>query len=490
MGTIRKHEVRTLVASSLVLLVVLAAAIICGTPGTTSGSTARTQDAVAIDDVQVIVTGHAERTPTGHAVPVSVTNERDEAVSIKDMKIVVTLTDLSKLNATCHGPDSVAPGATAHFLIIIDVPRDIEIFVIDLVRGGHYLRAVMPVVPPALPLPDLPQVEEPDDDNTPTQPQDNTTVPEPPAKTEPAVTVSLSDDMPLRPAYYEGNPPFFGEPASGQVIAQVSSEGDPADVGVYIYFPGLGAEKVSVNASYADGAPVPVQLVSDGVSGCYGLLVHDPSATGSNWTWHYGGVGTEYHNISIAVTTYQLGTHELRLYAYDAGTGARISEVVVTSYTVYGSGGPSSELRMFDTEMTTDMADPFVPGSVYNITFRDTCRYDGYQGTVRSFLKLPYAANVWLVENGSEVLLTPNSLGEYVITWTSDGGAHDLHLRVQLGEEGGSYPPSAAQYWLEDSSTGMVLSPVDGEGVAGITFPVRGPETDDAEDPEGGVTAP
>jgi hypothetical protein len=334
------------------------------------------------------------------------------------------------------------------------------------------------VVSPVLVLPDVPQVDVPDDDEqTPTDPPDETPGSEPqdPVKTEPVIVTSLDDGLPLRPAYYEGDPPVFGEPVSGRVITQAVQDGDATDIAVYVHLTDLSPGQASIYASYAGGAPVAVQLIGDGGSGCYGLLIDDPSMAGSNWTWHYGGSGSAYHNISIAVTTYDLGTHELRLYAYDAATGVRISEVEVTRYTVYGSGGGSG---LFDTELTSDIEDPFVPGAVYNLTFVDSCRCDGYSGSVRSVFKCPYAVNVWLVGgDGEETLLTPSSLGEYLITWTFDGSApHEIRLRVQLGEAGGSYPASIGQYWLEDVSTGMVLSPISGEGVEGTTFSVRGPE--------------
>lgn len=475
MGMIRKHEVRTLVAICMALLVVLAAAIFRGSSDPTSSSTPSGHGAVAMEGVDVVITGQAERISTGYAVPINVTNNRDEPISVKDMSVIVTLTDIRKLNATCHGPDSVAPGQTEKYLVVIDELRDVDIFVIDLVKGDQYLRAVMPIISPLLTLPDVPSIV-PDND-TPSTGQDDSLNAghgsNGPSKDEPVVIASLNEELPLRPAYYDGNPPFFGVPVTGQVLAHVSKAGDATYIGVYVYLPDLTMDQVSIGASYAGGPRVPVQLVGDGASGCYGLLVDDPSSTGTNWTWHYGG---SYHNITLTVTTYELGTHELRLYALDAETGERISEVEVTSYTVYGSGGQSSHLRMFDTQMSSDVADPFVPGMVYNITFKDTCRYDEYHGTVRSVFKCPYAVNVWLVDdNGSETLLTPNSLGEYMITWTLEGKSHDLQVRVQLGEEGGSYPLSSGQYWLEDASTGVVLSLVGDDGVTGKTFSVRGP---------------
>lgn len=478
MGTIRKHEVRILVATSFALIVVLAAAIVHGSPDPTPSLTPSTHDAVAMEGVEVVITGQAERTSSGYAVPMKITNERDEAISIKDMRIIVTLTDLRSLNATCHGPDLVVPGDTEQFLVLIDDVSDIEIFVIDLVQGDYFLRAVMPVIPPSVVLPDVPRVVTPGNGaSTPTQNDTQATGPKGTGKKEPTVVAHLNEELPLRPAYYDGNPPFFGAPVSGQILAGVSGGGDPTDIGIYVYLPGLKADQVSIGASFAGGIRVPVQLVSDGASGCYGLLIDDPSMTGNNWTWHYSGDGQRYHNISLTVTTYSLGTHEMRIYAYDAGTGARISEVEVTSYTVYGSGGESSRLRMFDTEMASDISDPFAPGATYNITFTDTCRYDEYHGTVRSVFKCPYAANVWLVgDDGNETPLAPNSYGEYVITWTLEGKAHDLHLRVQLGEEGGSYPLSTGHYWLEDVPTGMVLSQVGSDGATGTTFSVRGPE--------------
>jgi hypothetical protein len=479
MGTIRKHEVRILVAICFVMFVVLAAAIVYGPPGPASSSIPRTQDAVAMEGVDAVITGQAERTSTGYAVPMSVTNHRDKAISMKDMRIIVTLTDIRSLNATCHGPDSVAPGETKQFLVLVDGIAGSEIFVIDLVQGNHYIRVVMPVVPPTLSLPDVPQVTVPDDDTS--APSQNGTQPSDPddqdsGKDEPKVALSLNNDLPLRSAYYEGNPPFFGAPVSGQVIAHITN-GDASDIGIYVYLPDLTIDQVKIGALSSGGTRIPVQLTSDGTSGCYGLLIDGSSPTGSNYTWHYDGIGSAYHNISLTVTTYELGTHEMRIYAYDAGTGARVSEVEVTDYTVYGSGGGDSSLRMFDTEMSSDIADPFVPGAIYNVTFTDNCRYDEYRGTVRSVFKCPYAMSVWSIGmDGSETLLTPNSYGEYVVTWEMDGPVHDLRLRVQLGEEGGSYPLASGQYWLEDSSTGMVLSPVSSEGATGTVFTVRGPE--------------
>ena len=59
MGTIRKHEVRVLVVSSLVLLIVLSAAMVYGTPETRTSSAPLTNDAVAMDGVDVVITGLA-----------------------------------------------------------------------------------------------------------------------------------------------------------------------------------------------------------------------------------------------------------------------------------------------------------------------------------------------------------------------------------------------------------------------------------------------
>ncbi|MDW5564132.1 MAG: hypothetical protein SA339_13015 [Methanomassiliicoccus sp.] len=479
MGTIRKHEVRILVAIGMGLFAVLAAAIVYGAPNATSSTTSRTHDAMALDGVTVTITGQPERTATGYAVPIDVTNHREEAISIKDMNIVVTLTDISTINATCHGPDFVVPGGTESFLIIIDDPGHIEIFVIDLIQGDTYLRAVMPIPGPYLELPDVPQVTVPDDAATPTPSPNGTSAPDTQAvgKEEPVVFTALSDQFPLRPSYYGRNPPSFGEPATGQLITQVTKGGGATDIGVYLYLPDLSSDVVKVNASFAGGSPVSVQLVSDGASGCYGLLNDGSSPAGSNWTWHYGGSGSPYHNITLTISTFALGTHELHTYALDAGSGVHISEVAASSYSVYGSGGASSTLWMFDTEMVSDMTDPFVPGTVYNLTFKDACRYDEYRGEVRSVFKCPDAISVWSVGgDGNGTLLIPNSLGEYIVPWTYNGTAHEVHLRVQMGAPGGNYPLATGQYWLEDASTGMVLSPVDGSGAIGTVFAVRGPQ--------------
>ncbi|MCE5297309.1 MAG: hypothetical protein LLG16_09460, partial [Euryarchaeota archaeon] len=194
MGTIRKHEVRILVAICFVMFVVLAAAMVYGPQSPASSSIPRTQDAEAMEGVDAVITGQAERTSTGYAVPMSVTNHRDKAISIKDMRIIVTLTDIRSLNATCHGPDSVAPGETKQFLVLVDGIADSDIFVIDLVQGNHYIRVVMPVVPPTLSLPDVPQVEVPDDDSS--APSQNGTQPSDSGKGEPKVALSLNEDMP------------------------------------------------------------------------------------------------------------------------------------------------------------------------------------------------------------------------------------------------------------------------------------------------------
>lgn len=296
----------------------------------------------------------------------------------------------------------------------------------------------------------------------------STPEPQDPARVEPVVSLSLDGSLPLRPAYFEGDPPLYGQAASGGIIAQVIQPGDSTDVAVYIHLPDLAPDQVSVAASYAGGAVIPVLLAADD-SGCFGLLADE--ASGSNCTWHYDGSGAEYHNISITVTTYALGTHELRLYAYDAGTGGRISNIEDSGFTVYGSAGASG---MFETAMSTDLEEPFTPGAVYNVTFTDSCRYDQYRGSVRSVFTCPYAASVWLVADGAETLLEPNGLGEYTFTWAYDGTAHEAHLRVQMALDG-DHPLATGQYWLEDASTGMVLSPAS-DGAQGTTFAVRGPE--------------
>ncbi|MBI0584698.1 MAG: hypothetical protein ISF22_10815 [Methanomassiliicoccus sp.] len=479
---IRKHEVRILVAISVALSVVIAVVAMFGPYAPSTGSTPQLQDAMAMGNVKVVVTGPAERTAGGHAIPINVTNERDGPISVTDMVITVILTDITRLSATCVGPDSIAPGATERFRVLVDEPGDIEVFVIDLVKGDHYLRCVMPTWPAALPLPDVPKVIVPDDPPAPpsepevNEPPEDDTTPDPqPEKVEPVVCTLLSSDLPLRPAYYEASPPVYGEAAAGRVDTWVEEHGDPTRIAVYIHMAGLSPDQVGVAASYGGGVMVPAALVSDGAGGCRGLLIDAPAAGGSNWTWAYDGAGG-HHNISLSVTTHVLGTHEVRFYAYDADTGKAISEVESTSYTVYGNGGVYGTARMFDTVMSSDLADPFIPGSVYNLTFEDTCRYDSYRGTVRSVFTCPYAVSVWVVNDGEETLLTPDGSGEYVVSWQHEAGTtHQLHLRVQLGEADGTYPPAVGRYWLEDAATGMIVSAMDGAG-AGMTFTVRGPE--------------
>ena len=202
------------------------------------------------------------------------------------------------------------------------------------------------------------------------------------------------------------------------MIAKVTRAGDAADIAVFVQFPDLVPGQVIVQASFESGPSITFPLISDGAAGCYGVLEDEPARAGGNWTWHYDGVSI-YHNVTLSVTTFKLGMHGMRLYAHDAGSGARISDVAATSYSIYGSTGAYG---MFDTVMATDIEDPFVPGKIYNISFADSCRYDQYRGEVRSVLKCPHASSVWLIgTDGSETLLTANSLGEYIVVWTHDG---------------------------------------------------------------------
>lgn len=496
MGTIRKHEVRVLVVSSLVLLIVLSAAMVYGTPETRTSSAPLTNDAVAMDGVDVVITGLAVRTATGYEVPMNVTNHRGSSISIKDMRAFVTLTTMARINASCRGPDAVAPGSTGSFLVVFEELDDIEIFVIDLVRGEHYLRAIMPIASQGQHLPDPPKVEEAPEEPLPGPkeetplpgPKEETPTPEPPTpdpevpvRAEPVVSLRIDETLPLRPAYFDGGPPLFGEPVPGKVIAKVTRAGDAADIAVFVQFPDLVPGQVIVQASFESGPSITVPLISDGAAGCYGVLVDEPARAGGNWTWHYDGVSI-YHNVTLSVTTFKLGMHGMRLYAHDAGSGARISDVAATSYSIYGSTGAYG---MFDTVMATDIEDPFVPGKIYNISFADSCRYDQYRGEVRSVLKCPHASSVWLIgTDGSETLLTANSLGEYIVVWTHDGRPHEVHVRVQLGEDNGAYQPADGHYWLEDVSTGMALSPEPSGSIGGTIFTVRGPEPPPDPPPE------
>ena len=59
---------------------------------------------------------------------------------------------------------------------------DIEIFVIDLVRGEHYLRAIMPIASQGQHLPDPPKVEEAPEEPLP-GPKEETPLPGPKEET-------------------------------------------------------------------------------------------------------------------------------------------------------------------------------------------------------------------------------------------------------------------------------------------------------------------
>ena len=114
-----------------------------------------------------------------------------------------------------------------------------------------------------------------------------------------------------------------------------------------VYFAGLSNDSVYVNASYGGGEPQWVNLYGDGLLGCYGLLMTDPSNIIGDmaWTWRYASDGARYYNITLSVTTYSLGTHEVRFYAYDQETGRKISDVEVTNYAVLGTGGRFNDLN-------------------------------------------------------------------------------------------------------------------------------------------------
>jgi PKD repeat protein len=156
MGLIRKHEIRIWIAASVTMIALLAI-VATSVPHDQGDTGPHLQSAVAMDGVVIEATGPANRTSTGYEVPVNVTNHRSEAIDIKAMDIVVTTTDASKLNGKAIGPDSVAPEQTEQFLIAIDTPSEVEVFVIDLVQDGQFLRCIMPALS-TVPLPEVPQV--------------------------------------------------------------------------------------------------------------------------------------------------------------------------------------------------------------------------------------------------------------------------------------------------------------------------------------------
>ena len=164
MGLIKKHEIRIWIAASVTMIAILAI-VATSVPRDQGDAGPQLQSAVVMDGVVIEATGPANRTSTGYEVPVNVTNHRSEAVDIKAMEIVVTTTDASKLNGQAIGPDSVGPEQTEQFVIVIDTPNEVEIFVIDLVQDGQFLRCIMPSLT-TVPLPEVPQVVVPVDPTT------------------------------------------------------------------------------------------------------------------------------------------------------------------------------------------------------------------------------------------------------------------------------------------------------------------------------------
>ncbi len=398
-----KREIWAVCAIVLIASAMIMAVLVSGFFDTTvTPNPSPSSDPPNLDGVRVIAIGPANLTTYGYmAIPVNVTNGKSVQLNMREVNFTVTLADGSTIEAYCNGPDIVAAHQTKEFLIVANVQGAINVTIINLVMGNHYANCAVPSNDPSSPIvspgPSSTIGPSPITNPTSSPSVDPSTLPLPtptPAPTpatalkkEPKVVCSLSESWPFRPAYHPYSPPFYGEPSTGEVDTWVSQQADASHIGIVIYFVGLHADQVFVNSSYAGGPPVWANIYNDGEKGCYGLLLDDPATISGDmgWTWMYSGSGrAEYHNTTLSVTTYALGTHEVRFYAYDQDTGKPISDVEVSSFTVYGSGGKFNPYYMFDTKMSTDFPYPFVPGQVYNFTFEDSCRYPSYSGTVRS----------------------------------------------------------------------------------------------------------
>jgi hypothetical protein len=415
---------------------------------------------VLMTGIRVEATGPPNLTAYGLLViPVNVTNLMDRAVDFRSMNITLRLADGSEVPATCNGPESVAPLATEQFLIIVSSEEMLDISAVHIVNGFEYLNLLVPAG------------NDPSNDDDP----DDT------EKNEPFVRTSLEDGRPFGPDPFPPDQLTYGMPVEGTLDTWVEEKADAARIGIIVYFVGLSNDTVFVNASYGGGEPQWVNLYGDGLLGCYGMLMTDPSnVVGEKaWTWTYDSSGAEYYNITLSVTTYSLGTHEMRISAYDQDTGEKISGVEVTNYTVLGTGGQYNDLNyMLDSAADTDMMGAFAPGGTYSFNITDTCRFPQYHGEVRSVLYFPYAESVSIVNgDGTEAPLTGDNYA-YNFTWECSGGGegHTTHLLVRIGAAGvppSEYPNTYAIYHLEDVETGQVMSHVGPDGHPGIRIELK-----------------
>lgn len=382
-------------------------------------------------------------------IPVNVTNNMDKGIDFRSMNFTLRLADGSEMAALCNGPRSVAPMAVEQFLIIVSSDRMLNITAVHVENGREYLNFQ---VPPVSKAPD----------------GNGGTV-----KDRPSVRTSLRPELPFGPRPSEPYLATYGVPAEGALDTWVEERADDTRIGIMVYVVGLSNEEVYINASFGGGEPQWTNLYNDGKNGCFGMFITDQANIEGDkgWTWMYvSSDGPAYYNITLSVTTYALGTHEVRFYAYDQDTGERISATEITNYTVLGTDGrPDGVNHMFDS-----IADPreaaYVPGGIYHFNLTDTCRFAQYGGVVRSKLTFPYAANVWTVNgDGTETELAKGGDGTYDHAWVCEHGAvpHTIHVKVRIEAAGtpeSDHRPAVAFYQLVDERTGQPMSQAGSDG--------------------------
>lgn len=458
-----RKEIWVLATVTAACLVIAAAVLASGVlkpddAGDHNGS----DDLALMTGIRVEATGPPDLTAYGLLViPVNVTNLMDQAVDFRSMNFTLRLADGSEVPATCNGPDSVAPLATEGFIIIASADKMLDVKAVHLVSGSQYLNVQVP--------------SGGNDPNGQGGGSDGT------SKDEPFVHTSLEAGRPFGP---DPSPPYmltYGVPVEGTLDTWVEGPADDTKIGIMVYFAGLSNDSVYVNASYGGGEPQWVNLYGDGLLGCYGLLMTDQSNIMGDmaWTWRYTSDGARYFNITLSVTTYSLGPHEVRFYAYDQETGRKISDVEVTNYTVLGTGGRFNDLNyMFDTSVGSNMGSTFVPGATYHFNLTDACRFLQYSGEVRSVLFFPYAESVAIVNDDGSTDSLSGVSDTYTLTWSYAGAgiSHTVHLVVRIGEASAApstYPVTSAMYHLEDVRTGQVMSHVGPDGHPGVRIELR-----------------
>jgi len=458
-----RKEIWVLAAVTAACLVIAAAVLASGVlrPDDANGHNG-SDDLALMTNMRVEATGPPNLTAYGLLViPVNVTNLMDRAVDFRSMNFTLRLANGSEVPATCNGPDSVAPLTTEEFIIIASADEMLDVKAVHLVSGSEYLNVLVP------PGDKNPNGQNGGSDGT--------------SKDEPSVQTSLEAGRPFGP---DPSPPYmltYGVPVEGTLDTWVEGPADDARIGIMVYFAGLSNDSVYVNASYGGGEPQWVNLYGDGLLGCYGLLMTDPSNIIGDmaWTWRYASDGARYYNITLSVTTYSLGTHEVRFYAYDQETGRKISDVEVTNYAVLGTGGRFNDLNyMFDTAVESDMSGTFVPGATYHFNITDACRFPQYSGEVRSVLYFPYAKSVAIVNDDGSTTSLSGVSDTYTFTWSyaGDGVSHTVHLIVQIGETGAApstYLVTSAMCHLEDVRSGQVMSHVGPDGHPGVRIELR-----------------